>query len=100
MSFLLRELPSLAKGRLSKILDSAGDGQNWKALATVMGYSTVEIKHFELQLLRGRSPATEVLDNFGVRNYTTDVVWQLLANIGQQSGMQTIRDFGEEILDW
>ncbi|XP_062518671.1 uncharacterized protein LOC134193842 isoform X2 [Corticium candelabrum] len=93
MSFLLRELPSLAKGRLSKILDSAGDGQNWKALATVMGYSTVEIKHFELQLLRGRSPATEVLDNFGVRNYTTDVVWQLLANIGQQSGMQTIRDF-------
>lgn len=95
MAVLLRKLAPAVKRKLCYILDSAGDGQNWQALAMNMDYNMETIKQFELQFLKGASPAMELLRDFGSKNYTTDVVWKLLDGIGQQSGMETIRDFGQ-----
>ena len=95
MSVLLRELVPTVERKLGQILDSAGDGQNWQALAVEMGYNSQKIRCLELNLQRGVSPARELLRDFGAKNYTTDVVWRLLAKIGQQTGMETIRDFGQ-----
>jgi hypothetical protein len=95
MSVLVRHLAPTVERKLGQILDAAGDGQNWQALAVEMGYDSQKIRNLELQQLKlGGSPARELLREIGTQNYTTDVVWLLLARIGQQTGMETIRDYG------
>jgi hypothetical protein len=94
MSVLVRHLAPTVERKLGQILDAAGDGQNWQALAVEMGYDSQKIRNLELQQLKlGGSPARELLREIGTQNYTTDVVWLLLARIGQQTGMETIRDY-------
>ncbi|XP_065837980.1 uncharacterized protein [Oscarella lobularis] len=92
---LVRDLSPSVLDALCGVLDTSQREQNWMALAMRTGiYDQIAIKQFELELVRPHgSPSRHLIQDFGTRNYTVDVLYRYLAEIGQGTAMEKIRHY-------